>query len=59
MEPEEMSEPHQEADCPHCEGEGWVIELAHDPRCEGDCDNRCCPVQVQEQCACVCHTEAA
>lgn len=35
--------------CSNCSGDGWYAEDAHEPLCDGNCDN--CPIQIQVQCA--------
>jgi hypothetical protein len=35
--------------CATCDGQGWHVESAHDPRCDGTCAVGC-PVPVQAQC---------
>lgn len=34
--------------CEHCQGDGWTIEPAHNPYCDGSCVN--CPVAEQVRC---------
>ena|GEM_PF-4925402 len=42
----------QVKNCGHCGGRGWnmITVPAHDPNCDGSCDNCPIPVQEQEQC---------
>lgn len=34
--------------CEACQGRGYCVEPAHDPRCRGDCNY--CPVEIQVPC---------
>ncbi len=35
--------------CPACQGDGWTVEMDHDPSCDGNCTTKC-PIQVQVLC---------